>query len=157
MSDDTRRRLRKGFLLSSVAVIGFCLASARAEANPVDPIDDWSAIGNQVIVVNGARAGLAQIDFAYMYIAIYDAVNAIDGGHSVFAVRPTTSPAGASPEAAVAAAAYNMSKWLFPAQGAMLDGIYANYLLGISDGPAMTRGTAVGTEVAQKLDVLVTV
>jgi hypothetical protein len=155
MSDDTRRqRLGKVLLLSIVAVVAFCMGAALAEANPVDPIDDWSAIGNQVIVVNGARAGLAQIDFAYVYIAIYDAVNAIDGGHSVFAVKPTTSPSGASPEAAVAAAAYNMLKWLFPAQAATLDGIYSNYLLGITDGPAKTRGIAVGTEVAQKFILL---
>jgi hypothetical protein len=111
-------------------------------------VDDWSGIGNQVIVVTGARAGLAQIDFAYVHLAIYDALNAIDRRYSVFAVTPTTSPAGASPEAAVAAAAYNMLKWLFPAQQTYLDGIYANYLLGILDGPAKTRGIAVGTEVA---------
>jgi hypothetical protein len=53
MSDHTRRRrFREGFLLSIIAVVGFCLGPALAEANPVDPVDDWSGIGNQVIIVN---------------------------------------------------------------------------------------------------------
>ena len=126
-------------------------ASAGANA-----VDDWSGIGYDVITgpTTGNRAGLSQIDFAYVHLAIYDAVNAIDGRYSMFAVKPDTSPAGASPEAATAAAAYKMLRWLFPAQAASLDAKYANYLLGIADSAAKTRGIAVGTEVATKFIAL---
>ena len=99
--------------------------SPAAQANPVD---DWSAIANQTIIVNAARAGTGNIDFAYVYIAIYDAVNAIDGGHTVFAVRPSSSAVGASPDAAVAAAAYTVLKWLFPAQEPYLTTTYDAYV-----------------------------
>jgi len=121
---------------------------AAAQANAVD---FWSDIAAQVAVAPPqSRAGLAPIDLAYVHIAIYDAVNAIDGRYSVFAVGPTTNPQGASMEAAATAAAYTMLKWLFPSAsaGMVLDGTYAGYLLGIPDSPAKTRGIAVGTEVA---------
>ena len=150
MSHDTRRRFPGAFLLTLLAV-AFALGPSRAEANAVD---DWDLIANQVIVVTANRVGLSNIDFAYVHIAIYDAVNAIDGGYSVFAVKPTTSPVGASPEAATAAAAYTVLKWLFPLQQAYLDGVYANYLLGISPGPAKTLGIAVGTQVGTAFTVL---
>jgi hypothetical protein len=120
-------------------------------------VDFWSDIAARVAVAPPqSRAGLAQIDLAYVHIAVYDAVNAIDGRYSVFAVRPTTNPQGASMEAAAAAAAHTTLKWLFPSPGAaaFVDAAYASYLLGIPDGTAKTRGIAVGTEVADALIAL---
>jgi len=134
--------------------IALLLAPTAARANAVD---FWSAIAAQVAVAPPqSRAGLAQIDLAYVHIAVYDAVNAIDGLYSVFAVRPTTNPQGASMDAATAAAAYTTLKWLFPSPSAVtfLDGIYASYLLGIPDGTSKTLGIAVGTEVANGLITL---
>ena len=131
-----------------VLTIMFLVAPAAARANAVD---FWSGIAAQVATAPPqSRAGLAPIDLAYVHIAIYDAVNAIDGRYSVFAVRPTTNPQGASMDAATAGAAYTMLKWLFPSASAaaVLDSAYASYLLGIPDGTARTRGIAVGTEVA---------
>jgi hypothetical protein len=138
------RSRRSGCLLT----IAFLLVPAVARANAVD---FWSSIGTQVAVAPPqSRAGLTPIDLAYVHIAIYDAVNAIDGRYSVFAVRPTTNPQGASMDAATAAAAYTMLKWLYSSASAaaVVDGAYASYLLGIPDGTAKTRGIAVGTEVA---------
>jgi hypothetical protein len=114
-----------------------------------DAVSDWSFIANTVVITNAAtRPPASMIDFAYVHIAIYDAVNAIDRRYSVFSAAPSTAPAGASPEAATAAAAYTMLKYLYPAQQAFLDTMYANYLLSIRAGIAQTRGIAVGTEVA---------
>lgn len=132
-----------------VAVCGLLLSTAvPARANAVDY---WSDIATQVAVAPPqSRAGLTAIDLAYVHIAVYDAVNAIDGRYSVFAVRPTTNPQGASMDAATAAAAYTMLRWLYPSPGAtaFLDGAYTNYLLAIPASAAKTRGIAVGTEVA---------
>jgi hypothetical protein len=124
------------------------LAPAAAKANAVD---FWSDIAAQIAVAPPqSRAGLAQIDLAYVHIAIYDAVNAIDGRYSVFAVRPATNPLGASMEAATAAAAYTTLRWLFssPSATAFLDTAYASYLLAIPAGTDKNRGIAVGAEVA---------
>src|SRR5262249_50067738 len=122
---------------------------ARANA-----VDDWAAIAYQVVIVNAGPAGVGHIDFAYVHVAIYDAVNAIDRRHTVFAVRPTTPTRHASPDAATAAAAYTVLKWLYPAQQAYLDGTYLTYLLNIPDGPAKTRGIAIGVEVGNALRAL---
>jgi hypothetical protein len=141
------RLFRKSFGVVFVCVL---LVPNAASANAVD---DWSAIGNQVIIVNAARAGTGNIDFAYMYIAIYDAVNAIDRGHTMFAVRPTSPTAGASPEAATAAAAYTVLKWLFPSQEPYLTSTYNTYIANLPV-PGKAAGIAVGTEVGTALTVL---
>ncbi len=84
-----------------------------------------------------------------MHSAIYDAVNAIDGRYSVYAIKPTLVNPGASQEAAAAAAAYHVLKGKFPSQQALLDGAYAVSLAAIPQGQAKSDGIAIGTEVAQ--------
>lgn len=147
-----RQRRQRGTrpMLLAVFATWLLLTPGSAHANAVD---DWSAIANQVIILNAGRAGTGNIDFAYVYIAIYDAVNAIDGGHTVFAVRPTTSPVGASPEAATAAAAYTVLKWLFPAQEPFLTTTYDNYVAALPVA-GKAAGIAVGTEVGDALTAL---
>jgi hypothetical protein len=154
--NDRRRFVPHVAFRHAAAIVLFVAAmTVPTMVSAANAVDDWSAIAKTVIVdpaPMAARGGAASaIDFAYVHAAIYDAVNAIDGRYSVFAVRPTTSPVGASPEAATAAAASTVLKALFTtaAQQAYVDGQYALYLLGIPDGPAKTKGIAVGTEVAQ--------
>jgi hypothetical protein len=119
-------------------------ATARA-----DMVTDWNAIANTVVVTNAGRPpGAAHVDMAYVHIAIYDAVNAIDGRYSAFAVTPSSVPPGSSPEAAAAAAAYQVLRSFFPAQQTFLHDTYEASLAAIPDGPAKTNGIAVGTEVA---------
>jgi hypothetical protein len=129
-----------GLLLLSLSV----LMPRAAQANVVN---EWNAIAQQAIT-NAARPPTAAVvDFAYVHIAVYDAINAIDGRYSVFAVTPSNATNGASPEAAGAAAAVTVLKWLFPTQQNYLDGVYASYLATIPAGPAKTMGLLVGTEV----------
>ena len=121
-------------------------ASPAAHANPVD---DWSAIGNQVIIVNAARAGTGNIDFAYMYIAIYDAVNAIDGGYQPYLVKPNANPTD-SKEAAAATAAHRVLASLFTAQQSSLQAQYDTYVAGLPDNPAGSKaaGVTIGESAA---------
>jgi hypothetical protein len=84
---------------------------------------------------------------SYVQAAVYDADVAIEGryqpyGFSLFA------PPGASPAAAVAAAAHDMLAYEFPDQKAALDGLYATSLAGIPDGQAKTDGVSVGQAAA---------
>ena len=88
------------------------------------------------------------VDLAYMHISMYDAVNAIDGRYSVFAVHPTNVPAGSSKEAAAIAAAYSVLIALYPAQHVVLDANYASSLAAIPDSQGKADGIAVGAEVA---------
>jgi hypothetical protein len=126
-------------------LLGAMALAAVSAAAQADVITDWNATAEQVLVAKGHQGPPG---YAFVHVPIYDAVNAIDGRYSVFAVQPTTSPRGASKEAAAAAAAYRVLSVTYSDQGALLDPAYAASLAAIPDGPAKTRGIAVGTEVA---------
>ncbi len=113
-----------------------------------DQVTDWNAIGALAALNAGKSPAALSIDLAYMHAAIYDAVNAIDGRYSVYAVRPSSVPPDASKEAAAVAAAYNVLKTLLPTQQAFLDSQYATSLAAIAGGDTKTHGIAVGEEVA---------
>jgi hypothetical protein len=75
--------------------------------------------------------------------AVYDAGNAIDGGHQPYIASPAADP-GDSKEAAVAAAAFNVLVGLFPSQQATLQSTYDAYIANLPPGPATHGGVAVG-------------
>src|SRR6185436_8698571 len=112
-----------------------------------DAVTDWNAYG-ALAVLTAARGPGGYVDLAYMHIAMYDAVNAIDGRYSVFAVHPTNVPAGSSKEAAAIAAAYSVLIALYPAQQGVLDPHYAASLAAIPDSQGKVDGIAIGVEVA---------
>jgi len=134
----------------ALAVIG--TATLPKVAHAQEPVSYWSGIAKNVIIDMAARGGSpSAVDFAYVHIAIYDAVNAIDKGYTVFAVTPVETPTdGASQPAAVAAAAAAILRAVFPAQQTFVNTQYAAYVALIPDGDAKTRGTAIGNEVARR-------
>jgi PAP2 superfamily protein len=133
----------------TVSIVVLALAFLQPRTAQADAVTDWNELANTVLL-NVARGNVPSIiDLAYVHVAIYDAVNAIDRHHSVFAVVPRSPTHEASREAAAAAAAYTVLKSLFPTQQAYLDTVYSNYLLSLNTGIA--RGVAVGTEVATTL------
>ena len=92
--------------------------------------------------------------FAYVGIAEYDAVMAIEGGFEPFSVD-IDAPEGASAEAAVAAAAHRILLHYLPAQATgILDPAYAGSLATIPDGQAKSDGVATGEQVAAALIAL---
>ena len=112
-----------------VALILLILIALPSAAR-ADAVTDWNAYG-VTAVITAARGPGGYVDLAYMHIAIYDAVNAIDGRYSAFAVHPTHVPAGSSKKAAVIAAAYHILLALFPDQQAVFDASYAASLAAI--------------------------
>jgi hypothetical protein len=127
------------------ALIGCLGVAAVSISARADVITDWNATAQQVLVAKGHQGPPG---FAFVHVPMYDAVNAIDGRYSVFAVKPMSNPQGASKEAAAATAAYKVLIGAYPDQGGMLDAAYAASLGAIPDGPAKTKGIAIGTEVA---------
>jgi hypothetical protein len=132
-----------------------------------DPITQWNEFLLRLnsTVTPPATATLrgpnaATVDLAYVHIAMYDAVNAIEGGYTPFAVALSNVPPGASPAAAAAAAAYTVlvnkvyTPVAFPAVQAQIAAQYALALAQIPDGPAKTDGIAVGQAVATALIAL---
>jgi hypothetical protein len=135
---------------SSVKKIGhlgalFVAAAALSPAARADVITDWNATTEAVLVAKGHQGPPG---YAFVHVAMYDAVNAIDGRYAVFAVDPTSSTIGASKVAAAATAAYHVLLGAYPDQAQMLGAAYDASLAGVSDGNAKTRGIAVGAEVA---------
>jgi hypothetical protein len=96
---------------------------------------------------SGQNVVLGMMQMAYVHAAIYDAVNAIDGRFSVYAVAPSSVPPGSSTEAAAIAAAYTVLIARLPLQAASLGVDYSAMLGGIPDGPAKSNGVAIGVEV----------
>jgi len=89
--------------------------------------------------------------FAYVAVAVYDAVMAIEGGYEPFAID-VDAPEDASAQAAVAAAAHRILAHYLPVQApTIIDPAYLTSLGTIPDGQAKTNGIAVGESVAELL------
>jgi len=86
-----------------------------------------------------------------VHLAIYDAVNAIEGApfEGYASVPAVDRPA--SEEAATAAAAHDVLVALFPAQVADLDAKYAASLAALPDGSAKANGIVVGQQAASAI------
>jgi PAP2 superfamily len=143
------KSMKKEPKIVRAAALALCVAVMPLVTAGASVIKNWNAIATTVIVTNaGKPPGIATIDFVYVNAAMYDAVNAIDGRYSVYAVSPTNATAGASEDAAAVAAAYNVLKTFYPSQQAYLDTQYAQSLAAIPDGYSKSQGILVGQEVA---------
>jgi PAP2 superfamily len=89
--------------------------------------------------------------YALMHAAIYDAVNAIDGGHASYKVVLPSASADASEEAAAATAGHDILLGLYPAFEPQLDAQLQQELAEISDGKSKNDGVSIGRFVAAHL------
>jgi hypothetical protein len=127
-------------------------AKVAIAADPPDThVATWDATAMQAMLANPGFTPTEQIPlFAYLGIAIYDSVVAIEGSYQPFLVD-IDAPAGALSEAAVAAAArgillHHLSE---PAAVAVVEAAYTTALAGIPDGTSKADGIDVGAAVAQ--------
>lgn len=88
--------------------------------------------------------------FAFVNIAIYDALVAIEGGHEPFIPQPRAH-AHASPEVAAATAAYRVLSGLFPASEGNLAQDYAASLSDVPNGVGLVHGKRVGEAAAASM------
>ena len=136
-------------------VIVALISVASPVAARADAVTDWNAIASNAIVTTaGQPPAVAALSFAIVQGAVYDAVNAIDGGYRPYLVRPAANPWD-SEAAAAAAAAYQVLIWLFPGQKPMLEPIYNSYVAGLPDLPAGSKaaGVAIGEAAAAAMIV----
>ncbi len=145
--------------LLATAVVAFGgAAKSSANPQPSGPPDTyvaaWDVVGTQAFSAAALTPAEGHVIFAYVAIAVYDSVMAIEGGYRPFAVK-AAAPEGASPQAAVAAAAHRILAHYLPAQvPAILDPAYTASLATIPNGQAKDDGVAVGEEVADDLIAL---
>lgn len=146
---DRREKRTLGAFLVLRFLLAVCLVFLLSrEGQAQDVVLEWNAHAANAIVIENQPPPRGLIRLAMVHLAIYDAVNAIEGyPFSSYAVTPSVvSPA--SREAATAAAAHDVLLALFPNQQADLNAKYAATLAAIPDGSAKNNGIWVGQQSA---------
>ena len=148
------RLIALALMAVTIVVLGGAAASSakpQPSGSPDTYVTSWDATGTQAFTAAGLTPAEGHVIFAYVAIAVYDAVMAIEGGYDPFA-NDVAAPAGASPQAAVAASAHRILEHYLPAQeGTIIDPAYTTSLASIPAGQAKTDGVAVGEAVADLL------
>jgi len=134
-------------ILSLAAVAAVLIAPGLARA---DTVTQWNQNAATVLMGNLAQPPQQSVPhLAMVHGAVYDAVNAIDGGHEGYLLNARVGSPFDSKDAAAATAAYRVLRSIVPdAQDTIVDGQYAVSLAGIPDGVSKTRGIAVGEAAA---------
>jgi vanadium-dependent haloperoxidase-like protein len=160
-----------GLVALGVVVVAFGVAGP-ARAHRAETVRDWNlhavaALTNAppTAAIPGVPPGagqtppVAQLHLAMVQGAVYDAVNAIDGGHEPYLAGLPAAPSTASQAAAVATAAHHVLVGLggglvppLPAEAIVwLDTAYATSLAGIADGQPKLDGIAAGEAAAEAM------
>lgn len=112
----------------------------------------WDAIASSAIISTAKEGSVASgVWLAYVHLAVFDAVNAIDHRYQPY-LFTTNPPPGTNKDAAAVAAAYSVLVSYFPSQQPVLEPLYNDSIAAISDTAAnISAGVAVGQKSAQKL------
>jgi hypothetical protein len=114
-----------------------------------DTVTQWNQNAANALYVTAAQpANVSVLHMAMVQGAVYDAVNAIDGGHEGYLLTSRVATPTDSKDAAAATAAYKVLVSIVPVQEPVLTALYNASLAGIADGSAKTRGIAVGNAAA---------
>lgn len=146
--------LRRTSLTSALLVAGAALLPAGAHA---DAVTEWNALATPRIATAGAPPMQLRL-FAIMNIAIHDALNAINPRFETYSAQDPAA-AGASPDAAVIAAAYGTLKVLLPTHEPALRTLYDHRLAELPPCPTaspncIADGVAAGAAAAADIIAL---
>ncbi len=130
-----------------IAAIGVSVLSTAILAR-ADAVTDWNAIMQATVATSNAFVQARSA--AIVQLAVFDAVNSINGRYRPY-LAIISAPPGASSEAAAVAAAHRTLVTLYPGSAAVLDVAQAVSLSAISDGQAKTDGVAVGEAAASAI------
>jgi hypothetical protein len=137
------------FRYVAAVVAALTTALAAPALAGADTVTQWNQNAANAIYVTAAQPpNVSVLHMAMVQGAVYDAVNAIDGGHEGYLLTSRIATPTDSKDAAAAAAAYKVLISIVPAQQPALLALYNATLAGIPDGPAETRGIAVGDAAA---------
>jgi hypothetical protein len=140
----------------SVALVSVLLLVSLA-ATGQNAVTDWNAIGITAARASSApgsaTAGGTGIYMAYVHLAVYNAVNAIDGHFQPYKYS-LTAPADASPDAAVVEASYRTLLYLLPDRATFLTTQYISSMAAVPDGDVKTKGQMLGLASANAMITL---
>jgi hypothetical protein len=112
-------------------------------------ITTWNQVATSIVLPNPA----AFLNYAFVHLAMYNAVNGITGEYELYQ-WDEHADMSASPEAAAAAAAHRILSTYFPAHAAALDNQLAASLAAIPSGTRRDRGVAFGQRAADHIIAL---
>jgi PAP2 superfamily. len=137
-------------LILAIAIGSSRLTYAQTSSQP-DQVIQWNRTLLQILQTPGAQPATIHPtrSMAIVHLAMYDAVNAIVGGHEPYLVLH--APRAASPEAAAAAAAHATLLALFPTEQSVIDAKFADSLAQIGGGAHVRQGIRVGNEAADAI------
>jgi PAP2 superfamily len=127
-------------LFASLALLTTTLARA-------DALHEWNVKAIEIAIAARMPAAQATRTNAIVQTAVYEAVNAITGRYAAGELK-LQAPAGASIDAAIAAANRVALSGLMAAQSPAIDAAYQDALVAIPDRPAKTDGIALGEAAA---------
>ena len=138
-------------------IVAITVLTVATGAMAQNSVTDWNSIA-----ITAARAskapgsatpGGASVYVAYMQLAVYNAVNAIDRRFEPYKYR-VAAPEGASADAAAVEAAYRTLLAFLPDQQTYLSTQYASSMSALPGGPAKTKGQMVGQASSSALIAL---
>lgn len=139
---------------ASLLAVGLLLALPQAWAQSVDPVLYWNSVAGTAPVAPRFGGPYQQFRvMAMVQIAVHDALNSIDRRYDTYSVVPP-APAGASSDAAIAAATHAVVLGLLPdipanaAARTTVINAYTVALAAIPDGAAEDQGVAAGHAAA---------
>lgn len=148
-----KRRRRVGVVVGVMALLAALAVPTAlpAAARMPNQVLIWNQHAyNELIVTAAQPPPVAVIHLAMVHGAVYDAVNAIDGGYEPYLEAPPAEH-WYSKNAAAATAAYEVLKYLLPARTAQLTGYYNSSRAVIPNGVAQAGGVSVGEAAAEAM------
>ena len=132
----------------AAAFVGLAALIAPVVAS-ADTVTQWNQhAANSLYVTAAQPPNVSVLHMAMVQGAVFDAVNAIDGGREGYLLTSRVATPTDSKDAAAATAAYKMLVSIVPVQQPALQAFYDATLAGITNGQAKTRGIAVGEAAA---------
>jgi hypothetical protein len=133
----------KKFTAMAVGML-FAVTTGTARA---DIVTDWNVATLEILRAAQATGGAQSRSMTIVHVAMSDAVNSVQNRYTRYAAKmPIVSDASA--EAAAASAARQALLQLYPKQKDAIEKAYAASLKTIADGPAKTKGIALGEQAA---------
>jgi hypothetical protein len=147
--ENRQRRLDSMLRQAIAAAVAALTALAAPAAGSADTVTHWNQHAANALYVTAAQPPNVSVPhMAMVQGAVYDAVNAIDGGREGYLLTSRVATRTDSKDAAAATAAYKVLVSIVPTQQPALQALYDVTLAGIPDGSAKTRGIAVGDAAA---------
>ncbi|HET9674965.1 MAG TPA: vanadium-dependent haloperoxidase [Gaiellaceae bacterium] len=142
------RRSRPLIVLAAIVAAFVMPGTAQA-----DVVTDWFQTGRGAILASTPppAPNAAMLSFAVLSGAMYDAANAVDGGHEPYLLENDPASPLDSMNAAVATAAWRVLNSIAPWSGATVNAKYATDIGLIPPGAAKTNGIAAGNAAADAM------